>query len=302
MAPDNLDTYSSIFWDSDWARRKYFGWQPTHEDEQFQVLTRRQGPVTRHLVLSQGLDDGAISEQFHRLALLGPLSTVVVHDFSASATVGPPTARVFAGRTFNHVTDRERLMNLHTFVIDLAKDENDLWLAMKTDNRRMCKKAVERGITVTVASTPERAAIAVFHRLYHKLAAQRKLGVLDSAVFDRMFAQGNLLMFSTSLDGEISAVNLVYLTATKAYYLYGVGGIRGDGNGQLLQWETMKHLKARGIRWYDLGGVPCTDDKNGIYLFKKSLGGSLVHLGGEYLHCPPMVSALIRLRDKVRRG
>ena len=52
--------------------------------------------------------------------------------------------------------------------------------------------------------------------------------------------------------------------------------------GVLLQWGVMRALKAAGLRWYDMGGLPSLDSANGIYRFKKGFGGELVELGAEY--------------------
>ena len=71
-------------------------------------------------------------------------------------------------------------------------------------------------------------------------------------------------------------INFIYVCERQAYYMFGASAERFEsGTGQLLQWEIMRFLKARGVRWYDLGGVRAADPTNGIFLFKGGLAASL---------------------------
>ena len=285
----NHGGYNSIFWETSWAHRQYYGWGATLEEADFQVLTKRQGPVSRHLVLTRSHDDAWIGRRMDALGLLGPLSTVALHDFS-SADCGE---RIISGRTFRAADASQRLLNINTLAIDLARPAEDLWLAMKADNRRMCRKAEEGGTVVRASALPCREELDAFFGYYDRLARERNLATPEREVLERMFARGNLLLFAALNAEAYLNIILVYLARDKAYFLYGVSGAgRGDGAGQLIHWEAIKHLKNRGIAWYDLGGVPSTDSTNGIFLFKKSLGGELVSLGSEFFYCPAALQSL----------
>ena len=66
------------------------------------------------------------------------------------------------------------------------------------------------------------------------------------------------------------------------------------GAGQLAHWETLRRLKASGARFYDLGLVASRDDADGIYRFKKALGGRFVDFGAEYQRVPAGLAAAYR--------
>ena len=54
----------------------------------------------------------------------------------------------------------------------------------------------------------------------------------------------------------------------------------------LLQWTAIKDAKAYGSQYYDMYGMPPTDDENhpmhGLYLFKTGFGGKNIHRPGSY--------------------
>ena len=58
----------------------------------------------------------------------------------------------------------------------------------------------------------------------------------------------------------------------------------------LLQWEAMKHAKAKGCTVYDLWGAPDVFDESdsmwGVYRFKEGLGGKVVRTLGAWDFAP----------------
>ena len=54
----------------------------------------------------------------------------------------------------------------------------------------------------------------------------------------------------------------------------------------LLQWTAMKDAKNYGSEYYDMYGMPPTDDPNhpmhGLYLFKTGFGGKNIHRPGTF--------------------
>ena len=54
----------------------------------------------------------------------------------------------------------------------------------------------------------------------------------------------------------------------------------------LLQWTAMQDAKKYGSQYYDMYGMPPTDDENhpmhGLYLFKTGFGGKNIHRPGSY--------------------
>lgn len=67
---------------------------------------------------------------------------------------------------------------------------------------------------------------------------------------------------------------------------YTVGAIGDAGRavnaGQLLLWEAVKHLKASGCRWLDLGGMDPAYTSEGVMRFKAGLNGTPYAYVGEF--------------------
>ena len=168
-------------------------------------------------------------------------------------------------------------------------------------NFRSMDQAYEELLEPVLDPEAHRLHADVQKRVIDRLARERTLATPEREVLERMFARGNLLLFAALNAEAYLNIILVYLARDKAYFLYGVSGAgRGDGAGQLIHWEAIKHLKNRGIAWYDLGGVPSTDSTNGIFLFKKSLGGELVSLGSEFFYCPAALQSLLGYYQRFR--
>ena len=280
------DSYTSIFFEPGWSHQKYYGWKSIASAEGFRVLVKRQGPVQRALVLASGMDQPTLAKRINDLRLCNPLGEVVLHDFDDA---GQPS-RLIGDHNFQRADNDQRLLNIATFVVDLAADEASLLQAMTPDCRRTIRRATEQGIAVASETKPGDAQIAAFLATYKIMASERGLQMPGHDVLARMFANQDLVLVTARLGEEILNSLMIYKAGDKALFLHGVGSDRRNPvSGPLIHWDAMRMLKAAGLRWYDLGGLATLDDSNGIYRFKKSLGGTLVHLGTEYLWRPPLV-------------
>lgn len=291
--------YAPIFFERDWVQEKYYGWAMLHEESGIRVLRKRHAIVTKKLVMSIRTDRSRVSHVIENLKLARPFSLVILHDFSR---LPEETGLDLAGRHFELLSTTDRLLNIGTFVIDLGQDEESLWKKLGPKSRNMIRKAEELGVQVRVTSASRGTEIDAFYSWYGNLAERLGLQRPDRTAVERMLDKGDLLaVVCIGGAGGIQVVNLVYLAPAHAYYFYGASAENvATGAGQLAQWETMRLLKSRGIRWYDLGGVPVKDPSNGIYKFKKSLGGDFVDLGSEYRWISPLVSAGYRVFRRLR--
>jgi lipid II:glycine glycyltransferase (peptidoglycan interpeptide bridge formation enzyme) len=69
----------------------------------------------------------------------------------------------------------------------------------------------------------------------------------------------------------------------------------------LNQWWMMGELKARGCRWYDLGGIN-PDTNPGVYHFKSGMGGEDVTQLGQFELCRDALSGwAVRLGERIKR-
>ncbi len=281
--------YRSIFLDEDSPHQRYFGWTAQEEEGGVRVLRKRYAVVHRSLVLLSAGGAAALPRIVRRAARRLTCADVFVHDFDAG--VGDPSA--LAGLPFHRAAPSERLLNLATFVIDLAQDESALWSALSADYRRKLRRAEAAGIEVAVHERPDDALLDDFLRAYAALAAERGLAPVRREVLQRMYAQGHALLLVARHGGQATNFLHLYTTRDTGFFMYGANPAKeNDGAGQFIHWRAIQELKARGLAWYDLGGVPSLAPSNGIHQFKQKFGGQLVLLGSEWRHVGPALKAL----------
>lgn len=201
---------------------------------------------------------------------------------------------------FAVATESQRVFHRHTFVIDLESSKEQLWKGMRATNRNLCNRAAQTGIEVSIKEEPTPWDLGRFHAAYSRMARNRRLTIPRYADLDAMRLDHRLVLGVATRRGADLSMALIYRAGDQAMYIYGVSPCPDKlGGGQVLQWETIGHLKALGISQYDLGGVPSVDDSNGIFKFKQGFGGRLVEYGPEYCHESAWLRAMNRLRRRV---
>jgi hypothetical protein len=281
-----MSAYRSIFLEPDWAHVLYYGWQDDWPEPGIRVLSKRQGPFRRHLVMNEGDDPSRAATILDNLRQ-GPLAETIFHDF----TGGSAMAAMLRGRGFSPLTSEQRLLNVDTFAIDLEPAEEVLLARMSDDVRRKVRKAEREGLSVEAEDDPSDETIDGFVLEYGAMSNERGLRAPDPAVIRRMFRDGRSILFRVREDMQPPHYLVTYRAGDKAIFLYGVGRSKtNSGAGHLLQWSVVRALRERGIRWYDMGGLPAIGDQDGIYRFKRGFGGELVNLGSEHGRRAPLAN------------
>lgn len=189
-----------------------------------------------------------------------------------------------------------------TTQVDLTKSEEEILAAMKNKWRYNIKLAQKKGVQIEKTSgnalnlsdfvdifydlyklTSERDGIAMHAKAYYKdlleLSAQN--GGAGGDV-----PQVNL--YIAKHEGDNLGAIMTLFSKDEAVYLYGCSSNtkRNLMPNFLLQWTAMQDAKAYGSRYYDMYGMPPTDDPghpmHGLYLFKTGFGGRNVHRVGSY--------------------
>lgn len=270
--------YRSIFLYDDWVHQRYFGWRVVADLPGLRVLAKRRLVATRYLVLMTAVGRAALDEWLNTQFCLIDLTDIIIHDFDSILMQS-----VVSGRRFHRATQRERLLNTATFVIDLKQSEETLLSAMTSDYRRKIKKAEANGCTMEAYTKPPDDKIKSFLSAYAAFASTRGLISPDPAAIVAMYADGRALLIIARKGGMDTNYLHLYKAGDAAYFMYGVNLSKiNDGAGQYLHWQVMRHLKSAGLDWYDLGGIESTEPCNGIYKFKEKFGGYLVDLGHEW--------------------
>ncbi|NNU43668.1 GNAT family N-acetyltransferase [Ramlibacter montanisoli] len=291
--------YRSVFLDADSPHQRFFGWTAEEDQAGLRVLRKRYGVVNRSLVLLSAHGLPALPAVLRRTAGRITCADVYVHDFDDA--IGD--ASLLAGLPFHRAAASERLLNVATFVIDLSQDESALRSAMSTDYRRKLRKAEGCGVEVEVHERPGEALLDEFLSAYAAMASERGLSPVRRDVVRRMYAQGCALLLAARRGAEATNFLHLYTTRDTGFFMYGVNPAReNDGVGQFIHWRAMQELKARGLAWYDLGGVPSLDPANGIHQFKQKFGGQLVRLGSEWRHLGKAMKPLTLASGWMRRN
>lgn len=171
------------------------------------------------------------------------------------------------------VTDytTERTETKETLLADLTSELDDIWMKEISSKRRnMVRKAEKSGVTISV--TPA-LMLPELYDIMKRSNDHYGLETFSKEFYDEVLNGSEAVFFETitaALESNILSVLLMVRTKDFAIYWQGLnnGGGPNIGQGELLQWEAIKHAKAAGCKYYDL----CSIEKERlpkIYEFKR---------------------------------
>jgi len=164
---------------------------------------------------------------------------------------------------------RSRLLasaDWQTRVCDLALSEAELWQGVRKSYHSLIH-AVERQHPIREGRTAVDIGIAA---AFHQAEAGRQTRPIETwELMAEWIESGHGLLMMTS--GAF-----VYCTVYQAWSYYHSSAALEKNLTHALLWHAMKALKARGVRWLELGwqARECDSDKDrGISMLKRGLGG-----------------------------
>ena len=251
---------------------------------------------------------------------------------SLDSEVGLSVMSVLEHGGWKYSADQIQFRN--TVLIDLTVSEGEMLARMKQKTRYNVRLAEKKGVVMRVG-TPE--DWPMLYRMYAETSVRDGFVIREEGYYRsvwEIFMQSNVSTFERSnvlafnhptcepliaeVDGEPVAAIFVFYFAGRAYYVYGMSRNthREKMPTHLLQWEAMKHAKARDCSVYDLWGAPEIFDESdslwGVYRFKEGLGGQVVRTLGAwdfasnsfwykmYLEIIPRIIDVMRSRGKAR--
>ena len=178
-----------------------------------------------------------------------------------------------------------------TLVVDLSLSEEELLGRMKGKTRYNVRLAARKGVEVVEPDFEE--AWETFYEFMKDTAERAGYPIRRSQEYlhDNMremhdAGRGNL--FFAVHEGTPLAGIYVYTFGNKCWYIHG-GSSNEKRNlmpNYLLQWETMRWARQRGLTYYDMVGVPRPENLNegdsmwGVYRFKAGFGGEITDFLG----------------------
>ena len=176
-----------------------------------------------------------------------------------------------------------------TILIDLAKNEDEILMEMKSKTRYNIRLAARKDVVVR-----ESDDIETFHRMMLTTGERDEFGVHSRDYYQRAYdcfaPRGACVLLLAEYEGQPLAGLMAFAHGETAWYFYGASTDqeRNRMPTYLLQWEAMRWAKAKGCLVYDLWGVPDqsqdqlenafldrSDGLWGVYRFKRGFGGEL---------------------------
>lgn len=152
-------------------------------------------------------------------------------------------------------------------VLDIARSEETLLLAMKSKTRYNVRLAEKHGVTVRFSRAPE--DLEAFTSLIYATTNRKAIAPHPKEYYGNFLATLPEEMCTLALaeyEGKVIAASLLVFYNGTAYYLHG-----GSADAKrelmapfLLHFKSMAEAKRRGCSHYDFGGVstqPATDDR-----------------------------------------
>ena len=178
--------------------------------------------------------------------------------------------------------------------MDLSYPEEQLLGRMKAKTRYNVRLAARKGVEVVQPEFDE--GWETFYEWMKATSERKEDYVLRRSrdylygVMRSMHDAGQGRLFFAEHEGTALAGMYVFSFGEKYWYMYGASSDekRNLKPNYLLQWEVMRWAKGRGLRHYDMVGVPKPEDLDessslwNVYKFKEGFGGELVDSLGCY--------------------
>ncbi|WP_127572030.1 lipid II:glycine glycyltransferase FemX [Georgenia faecalis] len=148
-----------------------------------------------------------------------------------------------------------------TVVVDLAREEEDIFAAMKQQGRRAIRKALkDDSLAVAEETGLDEAAFAELYDVLVETGAREGFGPHPARRYlDMLRTLGaeHARVFVVRREGRVLAWALVVVNDGEA--LYSVGASNAEARGayaaDLLHWHIIRTLAAEGVTRYDLAGA-----------------------------------------------
>lgn len=180
------------------------------------------------------------------------------------------------------------------WIVDLSKNIEELLAGMHTKTRYNIRLAERKGVAIFRADTKEahKTACEVFLRLAHTTAQRHEFRLHSDGYYRTMTRvlgeEGQFFIYTARYKGKDITAGLVMTYGDTAAYLHSGSddAYREVMAPHLLHWKIIQDMKARGIRWYDMGGIHESAAPHhpwaGITRFKQGFGGTMRQYSGTY--------------------
>jgi len=188
-----------------------------------------------------------------------------------------------------------------TVKIPLLEDE-PLLKQMHQKSRYSVRLAMRRGVVVKRFAFDDPDGLQFFHELLLDTSSRNEFGVHDRQYYEDFLdvMKDDAGLFVAFVNDKPAAALISVCFGTDSIYMYGGSSTenRAHGSAFLLQFEAMRWARSRGMKTYDLWGIPLQDpetsgqdgnvagtsgdDWRGLFRFKTRFGGEIVNYPPTY--------------------
>lgn len=186
--------------------------------------------------------------------------------------------------------------------IDLTENEEVILGKMKTKWRYNVNLSARKGVEILriTGDNPELGKyLDIFYDLYKITAERDGIAIHAKKYYEDLMKKSSeelskgkdvpvISLYIAKHEEDYLGAIITLFSKTESIYLYGCSSNnkRNLMPNFLLQWTAMKDAKEYGSSYYDMYGMPPTDDENhpmhGLYLFKTGFGGKNIHRPGTF--------------------
>ncbi len=188
------------------------------------------------------------------------------------------------------------------WLLDLQKNEADLFTSMRKTTRYLIRQAIKLGVEVEISQN-----IDAFLRLYERTTVRHHFiphkGIREEYSIYTKNKQGILLL--GKYRREVLSGALIIFFGNQAIYHHGASLASKIPASYLLQWVAIQEARKRKLKFYNFGGIaPPNVPRHpwrGLSLFKRGFGGEEIHfIHAHDLPTSPLYGVSYTL-DKIRK-
>jgi hypothetical protein len=164
-----------------------------------------------------------------------------------------------------------------SFVLDLTRSEQELWLALGSGHKYELKKNLkDNSISITDDKHEIMEVLPLLYRnTLNRVGASNAYYFNEETLNDLVFHE-NTMVLGAKIDGIIHATIMINYAESVAEYFINATDEIGRNLTRLLLWVGINRLRANEIRLFNLGGGAHEGDQ--LEAFKRRMGGKQVSI------------------------
>jgi lipid II:glycine glycyltransferase (peptidoglycan interpeptide bridge formation enzyme) len=171
-----------------------------------------------------------------------------------------------------------------TLVVDLTKNEEELFGSLDKQCRQLIRRARREGIKFEYLNSSELSneKLNKYIDYYNKFAQYKNINACQDSLLKQLRDNNSLSVCCAIYENEILACNIYASDDTYTRHIYSasllydpeIRNLVGRAN-RMLHWEAMLNFKNLAIKYYDMGGISYDEEIVNITHFKLEFGGEV---------------------------